>query len=271
MRILPPLFIFLCLLLFPTPTHAAIELTAVVKNSGGEIITLEVGISGTDTPYYIQAIITQPGETSYFGYNENNNGDWFPIDATPDTTYIVSNFYKTSPVGESWSGELKVKNDPTSANYKGPGEYNIKVRRYTGNSTSHTGDEVILSHSLITPTPTPIPSPTPTPIPSPTPKPTSNSASPSPSPSSTPTTLSSELLANEESDPQILGDSDVPNQEIDLTPYSSPNPSPPPSVQEDEPSSTRKVAGILLILAGLTFLTATGIYFYKHKRPTTPP
>jgi len=88
-------------------------------------------------------------------------------------SYIQSTFFYLEPVGGSWAGQIKIKNNPEDSDYKGPGDYVLKAKRYTGQSSSAAGESNSLTISLISPTPTPSPTPTA----SPTPKPTATTTS----------------------------------------------------------------------------------------------
>lgn len=254
MRILPALFCLLSLLIFPSRALAAIELTANIKESDGETITLEVNLTGTSNSYYLQGLFTKPGKTDYFGYTQNHQADWFLVDATPSKEFITSNFFKTEPNNDSWSDELKVKNDPENKNYKDSGEYELKIRRYTGNSTSHTGGEVVVITSLDYVLPTPSPSPASTQESTPTPTPT-------PTPESTLASTSYKITTTPTPRGEIAGASD--SAEINLATFTIDlSPSPEPEEEKQKKSKTP----LALAGAGLTFTAAGGAYFYQQKK-----
>lgn len=74
-----------------------------------------------------------PDGTNYFGMTKNNAGDW--IGTTSDKTQYFK-LTKDDLVGSSWSGILKMKLDVTDANYSGPGQYALKIGRYTSADSS---------------------------------------------------------------------------------------------------------------------------------------
>lgn len=125
--------------------------------------------SGTN---YLRVNFFPPSTTQYFGYTFNN------------TAYINGSDYSqylpiTINSSGNWTGNLQTKVDISSNYYTGPGNYSLKVRRYTQSGSSYTwSNEVPIIISLSIPSP----SPSPTPMPSPTPSP---STSPSPSPTTT--------------------------------------------------------------------------------------
>ena len=149
-----------------------------------DYLTINVSISGLErssckgTTCYLQGMFTSTqGSPKYFGYTFGQS-DWFVYDGSPEKEFIKSNFvpFETSLEG-SWSGVIRLKPDKDDPDYKGPGEYLIKVRRYTGESTGPASDDInLLTVNLNEPTPTPAatntPSPSPTVLPTPTKAPT---------------------------------------------------------------------------------------------------
>jgi len=185
-----------------------------------------------------------PSGTSYFGYTQDNSGNWSNSPGSACTT-----FYKvlqTDLVNGSWSGTLKFKPDKDSSYYNGPGEYTFKVGRYTSSCSSPSAwsNEVTIAITgpTLTPTPTSNPTsqttvnPTPTPTPIKTPTPT-KSITPSPKPT-------------EDSSIQILA--------FDT----SPTPENKPQTAVLGQSSGN--AGFYFILSGALLLVA-GIYIFIRK------
>lgn len=229
------------------------------------------------------------GSPKYFGFTFGQN-DWFLYDGSPEKDFIKTNFvpFDTSPDG-SWSGVLRLRPDKDDPDYKGPGEYIIKVKRYTGESTSAATDDfnqLIVNLSEPTPTPTaviespsetvsatptntltpspiairtPTPSltqiktPTPTPIKTPTPEP---KASVSPTQLLTPTSIMGR---------EVLGDS-TSSAEINLNILSA---TPSVTVKKDgkeQPHSTsyfyRNLAGFGVLLSSIS----AGALYLRHKK-----
>ncbi|MFZ2199849.1 MAG: hypothetical protein WAV40_03620, partial [Microgenomates group bacterium] len=144
-------------------------------------ISLTASISATSN-YYLQGTIRSQSSSKYFGETQNNKGDWIDYVSSPEKEYIASNFFLTDVKNATWSGMIKLRFKLDDPSYLGPGVYDLKLRRYTGNSSSSAGDSNTLTINLTAQAPTPSPSPTllPSPSPSPTPKP---SPIPSPKPS----------------------------------------------------------------------------------------
>ncbi len=132
---------------------------------------------------YLQAQMRASDESKgFFGYTYNNSGEFVDyFSSTTSTDEIKTKLFNFIPVSGSWIGKLKAKNNFTDPNYIGPGQYNLKFRRFSGNSTSATSSDskqLTLTLSLGTPIPSPTPTekpvltPTVTVIPSPTVTPT---------------------------------------------------------------------------------------------------
>jgi len=130
-----------------------------------------ISSSCSTTGCYLQGQLQSSG--GYFGYTYNNSGEYVDYFKNPGSIdELKSKLFNFTPVSGAWIGKLRVKNNPGSQNYYGPGDYLLSFRRFSGNSLSPTSSESNgLSVSLTLPVPTPIPTinilstPTPTPIP----------------------------------------------------------------------------------------------------------
>lgn len=176
------IFIFV----IPQPTFASISFTIETDKQSyieDEEISIKITITGLTscTTCYLQAAFTAVGQTKYFGQTQKNTGEWYKYISSPDPSFVQSTFFSLQPTNGDWTGTVKTKIDKDDPDYKGEGQYNLKLLRYTGNSSSSSGDSNIITITItgdpLTPTatPTPLPSPTPTKTPTPTatPKPTS--------------------------------------------------------------------------------------------------
>lgn len=124
---------------------------------------------------YLRSVF-YPSGSSYFGYTQDNSGNWNNAAGGNCTTYfkvVQADFTKEG----TWSGRLKVKPDIASPYYNGPGEYMFKVGRYT----SSCGSPLWSTETTIA-----ITGPSPTPTLTPTSVTTSTTA---PSKSLTPTSI----------------------------------------------------------------------------------
>lgn len=209
-----------CVFLFPLPVYAATSVSfGGAPASADQSQELEFDVSliclSCTGDSYLRGVF-YPSGTSYFGFTQDNSGNWVNAAGGSCTEY-----YKVA-VSDlqdgSWSGKLKVKPDTDNSFYSGPGEYLFKIGRYTGSCGSPTwSDETTIAITGPTSTPTPAPtagaSPTPTPAaratPTPTKIPTPPSMSPTPSPIMGSASSASELTSSAGAD--ILGVVDSPS------------------------------------------------------------
>ncbi|MFC1627174.1 hypothetical protein ACFL18_01290 [Patescibacteria group bacterium] len=212
-----------------------------------------VNVSLIDAPdnrvYYLRAALFEAGKTNYFGYTYNHLGQWHnvPSEATKFLEITTNN-------EGSFSGQLRAKADLDSSYFKGEGEYQFKVGRYTtsGNFGSWS-DNIGALQINYSPPPSPEPSPEPAPESSPTPV---SVASPVASPKKTlvyssigPTgslpvgkeaTDEGELLSTESG--EVLGESEASEAGKKKNPY---------------------LLSIILIILGLGLLGGAGVAFKK--------
>lgn len=263
-------FVWLGILLAVASPAFAIEFTIASPLVVDQEIALSASLSAT-TNYYLQAILRSQSSSKYFGETKNNRGDWIDYQSSPEKEYIVSNYFVTDIQNASWSGIIRLRFKADDPNYLGPGLYDLKLRRYTGASSSSAGDSNTLTLNLVTnlpsspsPQPTPTPSPilTPTPSPSPTPK-TSPPPSPVPTPSIHP--LSSTSTGT------VAGQA----VEIDLSGFGiSPPPSLAPSLPgEAGPTSIgrpvlnkSRAKTALLLGTGLLIISISSFFGYHKYR-----
>ena len=156
---------------------AAIDFTISNPSVVNDEVTVDVNVLGLSSPNYLQGMFTKSTTSpAYFGHTQNNHEDWYKYSGAYTKEEIVLNFFSFSSQNSSWSGQLKIKNDPDDQDYLGPGSYVLRVKRYTGNSDSaaQTSNDlnVDLAYVLATPTPTETPTATPVSTPVPTAAPT---------------------------------------------------------------------------------------------------
>lgn len=171
------LLIQFCSLYFSSKVHATIvfSISDPVVNSDDEIevnatISGLISSSCSVNGCYLQAELQSAG--GYFGYTQNNSGEYVDYFRTPASIdEIKTKLYNFVPVAGFWTGKLRAKNNPSSENYYGSGDYLLSFRRFSGNSLSPTSADsnsipVNLSLASIAPvsqsTPgvTPVPTPT---------------------------------------------------------------------------------------------------------------
>ena len=219
----------------------------------------DVGIiftcSNCTTDSYLRGVF-YPSGSSYFGYTQDNNGNWSNAAGGNCTTYFKIAQTDLSKDG-TWSGKLKVKPDKESTYYNGPGEYLFKVGRYTPSCSSASVWSTESTIAITGPTPTPTPAPTNTPTPTSTPVPTST---PTPKPTLTPTTKSSlnptsssssKLGATNEA---VLGENSK-NSQFQI-------PTEKPEKIEVFSAKDNTIISKILIFIGIVFLVACAIVFF---------
>lgn len=174
-------FLFVC----PYPAFAVMTMSFSGLPSSinqDEEFTIQTSLSGASnnpTTYYFRAAFYVDGTTQYFGYTYNNQGVWNNSPSDYKQFYQIN----TGTTG-SFSGPIKVKADLLNNYFKGSGEYQFKIGRYTEGGSGPTWSDP-LATTIIGPTPIP-PTATPTPQSTPTLEPTS---SPIPTTLSRPTNL----------------------------------------------------------------------------------
>lgn len=192
-----------------------------------------------------------PSGTSYFGYTEDNSGNWSNAPGGSCTTFFKISQTDFDKQG-SWSGKLNFKPDAQSAYYNGPGEYLFKVGRYTSSCSSPLwSTETTIA--ITGPTPTPTPAPTDTPVPTAKPTPT-NTPIPKPTATTTQKPLISpvnNLTATREA---VLGESS--NSSL----FQIPTPKPEKIAAFSAKDSN--IMAKILILIGVVFLGACAIVFF---------
>ncbi|MEK7533943.1 MAG: hypothetical protein AAB600_01260 [Patescibacteria group bacterium] len=263
------IFLIFLFILFHKPAFAALTITDVSPvsiSSPENVITITATASGLqNTTQYLQVGLTKGGEVSnYFGFTKNQSEEWFKYKSLPSPSDLSSYFYKFTPVGGAWSGQILAKVDIEDTGYKGSGNYTIKLIKYITSSASYSSNSATITVN-IAPTSTPIPTNTPTPSPTNTPVPT-KTPTPSPTKSPTPTLKPTSAL--------VIPTSIEPTDEA--IPTSVLGESTESEIKEDDkPSKTKpveeaKILGIqadnlskILISIGAILLLACGILIFR--------
>ena len=186
--IAPVIFLFA----FLPQTLAAMSLDMILSSNNinyDQEFDVDVILNGApkNTIYYLQIALTQPENPAYFGFTQKNDGTWHKYGETFD------NFFKIAINEEgSWSGKMKGKPDSENKDFKGSGNYILKIGRFTSSGASHywstNNPTVYIQAPSSTPTPSSNPTATSTPKFSNTPNPSSTSKpqnSPTPTPKPT--------------------------------------------------------------------------------------
>lgn len=260
-----------------TPAFAAISFSISNPQYNGDEIAVDVSLSGLTSSScpnsycFLQAALTSPNQIRYFGFTKNHNGQWYEYISSPNTSYIQSTFFAFLPSSGSWSGQITLKINPKDPDYNGPGSYNIKAWRYTGNSSNASGfSDTVLAVNIVgsTPSPIPTPSPTPTKTPSPTatPKKTTTPTSiptSSPIPKTTPAPSSSKT----ESYSQPKGSNEISYRIASVAAVSAPSsPEAKVAVKDQKQTNPFLWMGIVFILIGAGSVG----YIYLKKNGKLP-
>ena len=130
------LFTALLLFLFPNKVFAAfsmniasIDPTSV--DSKEQEVTVNVSINALLSESYFRVAWQKSSGDHYFGYMQNNNGDWVKIESSQD----CHNYYKVSDLSTT---SLTIITKIGSENTIDNGSYFLKAKRYTaGCSDTH--------------------------------------------------------------------------------------------------------------------------------------
>jgi hypothetical protein len=179
-QILPVLFLLLFLFIFSPPVFAVISFSISNPVREGDYFIIDASLSGiASTSAFVQGMFTATSSSSYFGYTWGQNEEWVNYVGNTNKDFIIQNFpiLQRDVMQKIW-----VRPNYEDSAYKGPGDYLLKLKRYTGASDNSTGTDAFITVTLTEPLPTS--SPTPTEEPTNTPDPTSIST---PNPTKTPT------------------------------------------------------------------------------------
>lgn len=127
---------FLLLLVFPARVFAAFSIENITPTeitSGDQILTLFVSASNlSSSTQYLQAAITKEGKSNFFGFTQNNSGNWIQYQSSPDLNSLLA----FTPVDGNWNGEVQAKIDTSDSGFAGPGIYSVKLLKYITSSGS---------------------------------------------------------------------------------------------------------------------------------------
>ncbi|MEK9201231.1 MAG: hypothetical protein AAB909_04645 [Patescibacteria group bacterium] len=240
------------ILLFSTSPALAVTLTLSNTPSSIDLnqFSFSVFVDGpSDGTNYLRADLFKEGSTNYFG--ETFNGTDWHSDSTG------TNYLPVTIQSSTGSAQLTARiGAPSQSEYPGPGQYKLRVRRYTSSGNPASGDEqnivdVAITYSQPTPTSQPASTPTNTPVPiTPTPKPTNT-----PKPSTTPKPTSTNTPT---STPAVLGSTTEPSLIPTSTPVirSTHNPQP----------TTNNYLAYAIIGLGAIMLGSSGFLFLKDRK-----
>lgn len=253
-RLIYLLFVFSIFILFPKNVFAV---TINISNCPAVITTnsfnVDVSVSGaSDGKNYLRIDLYKEGTTRYFGETFNGN-EWY-------SGSIGTSYFAVDIIDSTASAKLEGRvGNPSLTEYPGPGNYKLRIRRYTASGSSSSSDQtpVNVTIQVTTPTPEPTSEPTATVISTPPNSPTLTSTStpvatktPTLKPKSTPTSKPTEKSNGEE----VLG-------------VQSESGSPNPTEESEESSEKSKVSilSLVFIVLGISFVGFSGFAFFKQK------
>jgi len=246
-------------LLSATPALAVtITLSNVPSSISTDPFTLNVDISGPNPgTNYLRVDLFKDGTSNYFGETNNSSAYYSGSDG-------LQYFPVTVSAEGTASAQLTAKiGSPSLNDYPGPGQYKLKVRRYTSSGKAASSDQqtpadVQITFDLPTPTPTNPPSPTKTPAPTSPPAPTSTPklTAFSPSPTKIPVTVTVTVTK-----PKVLSEA------ADFFTNTSPTPVPLPGNPASSLQSPASVPwpAFLLIGLGLAGLGTSAFLFFRSR------
>lgn len=160
-------FIFL-----PISAYAVtVEIRQWPSSITAEPFEVEVYISGPKPgTNYLRIDLFKEDTKNYFGETFNNN-NWYG--GSDGTSYLPVEISSEGTASATLRGKV---GEPSNTEYSGPGQYKLRIRRYTSSGNAASNDsqeavniEIVVPTPTLTPTLTPTPTKTPTPTRTPTP------------------------------------------------------------------------------------------------------
>jgi len=266
-QILPTLFLFLFVFLFPKDISATISFTISNPIREGDYFIVDASLSGiASSSAFVQGMFTATSSANYFGFTWGQNEEWVNYVGSTNKDFIVQNF----PIlQKNISQKIWVKPNYADSAYRGPGEYFLKLKRYTGASDNSTGEDAVLTVNLSEPLPTPTPTPTEeptntpepttvwTPNPTKTPTPTTKST-PTPTKKAIPTATISAILGDSTSSALIIAFESASSGSSIYTKESTPS----PEIKYKKPRNYK-----IPFFIGLAFTVLSGsLLYFRHRK-----
>ena len=186
------LLVWILFFVLALPAHAAFSfnidsIDPTTVSSKEQTVTVQISLANLPAgDSYLRLSWQESDNKPYFGYMQNNAGDWVFIQPLSGD---CTKYYKVSSVTTVATLSAKIGED-TDIN---PGTYTLKAHKFTpacsySSITPTASILVAIPTATPTPAPTGTPTPTPTPTSTPTPRPTATPlAKPDPAPQDTPT------------------------------------------------------------------------------------
>lgn len=126
----------LLFLLFPVKVYAAFSIESIdpteITSDSQEIKLFVSATNLSSSTQYLQAAITKEGKSNFFGFTQNNSGNWIQYQSSPDLNSLLA----FTPVDGNWNGEVQAKIDKSDSGFAGPGIYSVKLLKYITSSGS---------------------------------------------------------------------------------------------------------------------------------------
>ncbi len=242
-----------------TMSIQSISLDTVSSNE--QEVTVTASISGLPNPSFFRIAWQKSSGDNYFGYVQNNSGEWVKIQSGQDCTKYFS-------VTDTGTSSLVLVTKIGSDNSPDNGNYTLKLRRYTSSCGSESDSgPIAITINFPTPEPTQSPSPTNPPTSAPTQAPTqaptrAPTASPTPQRTKSPTPKPT-------STPQVLGESETPPPADSLTlsdSLESSSPAPTAPADSKKTNSNFPLIALAFIISGIGLMGAAGYMAYKKQK-----
>lgn len=258
--------LFLCC---ARPIYAvSVSILTSPASVGEEKFSFTVKVVGASAgTNFLRADLYREGSKNYFGETDNGQAWYFGSDGK-------QYFPVTVVSGIDSIATLSARiGDPTITDYPGPGQYQLRVRRYTASGNQGSEDPspvaIILTKTWPSPSPSLSPTPTPTPSVSPTVVPTATPTT-TPTPTPTPTVKSSpkpSMMPSPSLTPDVMGTVAGEATSIDLSAFGASSSS-PSVASSDKPRpilNYRRVKVVLLSGTGLLIFSLVLFLIWRRQ------
>ncbi len=92
-------FCFILFFIYSKDLLAAIEFTISNPVSSNSEISIDVSLTGLTSQSclngkcYLQGAFQKSSGENYFGFTQNNSGDWYSYQSSPSVDYLLSTFF----------------------------------------------------------------------------------------------------------------------------------------------------------------------------------
>lgn len=142
------LFLLTFFICFSSSAFANISLVLLNVSPKDDYFEVTAKVSGmsSSSGTFVQGMFTSKDSNHYFGYTWGQKSDWVVYDGSPEKSFVIQNFVELKNDQET---KVLIKPNYKDADYKGPGEYLVKLKRYTSSGGSGDYSENSLSVNLL--------------------------------------------------------------------------------------------------------------------------